>query len=143
MRGSAVYGLLLGLLFIVLTRLAPQPIGSLILWGALALQSGWMAWLLLRRTRMYLASAAMIMTTNMAILLMLAAVRGQTFPELSIEFAVPSYALMLEGLVLMAVAARVHRREWEAWRSFMQGKSAWDLVLGRHVPEQRQEAADR
>ena len=50
MLGSAVYGFFGGIAFVVLTRVAPQPSGSIVWWGFLAGQLTWGAAICWHRT---------------------------------------------------------------------------------------------
>jgi len=137
MLGSAMYGLLLGLVFVVLTELAPQPIGSLAWWILVAAQLSWGARITWRRTKLPFATAAMVGGATGATLVASAILSGHAFPWLPIAWAVPVYGLMAAGPVCLLIESRVHRDDWLRWSTYMEHSSAFDIMLGRHIPDWR------
>jgi hypothetical protein len=135
MLGSAMYGVLLAAAFFALTRLAPQPAGSLVLWLLLAGQLSRGAAITWRRTRLPFAMAAMLTGAGAFAILAVATVLGHVFPLLPVGWAVAVYGLIVAGAVCLLIESRVHRRKWSQWKSFMEHKSAWDILLGRHIPD--------
>ena len=79
----ALYGLLFGVAFLVFTRFVPQPIGAVILWGAIAIQLFLGARVCWRRTGLPFASAAMFHGAVMSLCLVVLALMGQPFPNLA------------------------------------------------------------
>jgi hypothetical protein len=59
MGASALYGVFIAIAFGLLTRLAPQPIGSIIFWGFVAAQLAWGAVASWRRMGLPFATSAM------------------------------------------------------------------------------------
>ena len=141
MIGSLVYGLLVFVAFVVFCRLAPQPIWSLVFWVFAAVHVAVGARTTWIRTRLPFATAAMVFAAIAAALVALSTIRGYVFPLLPIAWAVPVYALIIAAPLCLFMESRVHRREWERWRSYMEHMSALDIVRGRHVPDWRE--ADR
>jgi hypothetical protein len=59
------------------------------------------------------------------------------FPHLPLEWWVPVGALMTLGPLCLFVESRVHGARWARWRDYMRGKTAWDILTGRHIPRLR------
>jgi hypothetical protein len=57
---SGLYGALLGVVMVVLTKVAPQPAGAVIFWSLICIQLAWVAMTCWRRTGLPFATAAMI-----------------------------------------------------------------------------------
>jgi hypothetical protein len=134
MVGSVVYGLVLAVAFVLFCRAAPQPGGSTVFWCALALHLSFIATITWVRTRLPLATAAMGFGSAGAALSAVSAMRGQVFPLLPLEWALPVYGLAIAAPVCLLIESRVHRRQWELWRAHMDQMSALDILRGRHIP---------
>jgi hypothetical protein len=74
---SGLYGVLLGIVMVVLTTLAPQPAGAIIFWSLICIQLSWCAVICWRRTDLPFASAAMINGSVMSAGLVVLALMGQ------------------------------------------------------------------
>lgn len=139
MFGSLMYGLFLGLSFVVLYQVAPQPGGALVWWSLNAVQlirGAQMTW---RRTRLPFATGAMLAAAVASVLICWATILGHHFPWLPLRWAVPVYALAATGPLCFVIESRVHRRQWRAWGTFMEDKGFVDVLLGRHIPDLRNE----
>jgi len=114
----ALYGVLFGIAFFVFGRLVPQPMGAVILWSAIAIQLSLGAGICWRRTGLPFASVAMFHGSVMSVCLVVLALMGQPFPNL-------------------APGSRVNRVKWAEWGRYMEHKSVWDILTGRHIPDLR------
>jgi hypothetical protein len=137
MLGSVMYGALLGLGFLLLTRLAPQPVGSLAWWLLVAVQLSWGASITWRRTKLAFATGAMLAGAAGATVVVCAILFGHEFPRLPIRWAVPVYGLMVAGPLCLFIESRAHRGDWLLWEKHMEDKTALDILLGRHIPDLR------
>jgi hypothetical protein len=135
MLGSAMYGLLLGLGFFLLARLAPQPAGSLVWWLLVAGQLAWVASITWRRTKLPFITGAMLIGAAGATLVFCATLSGHEFPWLPIRWAVPVYGLMVAGPLCLFIESRANRGDWLLWKKHMEHKTALDILLGRHIPD--------
>jgi len=141
MKGAAVYGFFWGLGAVFLTRIAPQPAGSVIWWGVLAVQLTWGATRCWRRTGLPFASAAMAIGAAGSALLAVLATQGRVFPNLPLQWWVPIGVLLISAPLCLGVESVVHREQWERWRAYMEHMTAWDIIAGRHFPRLRDNAA--
>ncbi len=134
MWGAAVYGLLGGVWMFLLRTVAPQPAGSVVLWGGYAIFGIWGGITLWRRTGLLFATAAVFLATAIAALLTALAIDGWPFPQLPPGWLTPVTALLLLLPALLIVESKAHPRQWAQWKAYAEDKSAWDILLGRHVP---------
>jgi hypothetical protein len=135
MWGSVIYGVLLGLGFFLLTRLAPQPAGSLAWWLLVAVQLSWAASITWRRTKLPFATGAMLAGAAGATLIFCAILSGHEFHRLPIRWAVPVYGLMVAIPLCLLIESRAHHANWLLWKKHMEHKTALDILLGRHIPD--------
>jgi hypothetical protein len=136
--GAALYGILIGTAFVALTRLAPQPNGSVVYWAFFTLQLSWGAVTCWRRTGLQCASAAMAVGGVISASLAALAATGRVFPD------VPPAAWLLLGSGVVVVPgllwleSRVNPVKWRRWARYMQQRnSLWDILTGRHIPQLR------
>jgi len=134
---SALYGILIGISFLVFTRVVPQPLGSIILWGFFSAQLPWGAAICWRRTGLAFVTAAMALGGAMSAGLLVLATTGRVFPSLLPE----SWVLLGAGLVMvplfLLIESQVNRAKWKQWARYMESKNVWDIVTGRHIPQIR------
>ena len=134
---AALYGVTIGIGFVVFTRLMPQPLGSLIYWSFFSVQLSWGAMTCWRRTGLPFATAAMVTGAAMSACLAVLAAMGHPFQALAPE----SWVLFVGGTVLgplfLLIESRANRVKWQQWGRYMENKSFWDIVTGRHIPELR------
>jgi hypothetical protein len=133
----ALYGVLFGIAFFVFGRLVPQPMGAVILWSAIAIQLSLGAGICWRRTGLPFASVAMFHGSVMSVCLVVLALMGQPFPNLAPGSWVFFAGGALVGPVLFLVESRVNRVKWAEWGRYMEHKSVWDILTGRHIPDLR------
>lgn len=141
MWGSVLYGLFLGVGALLFMQVAPQPAGSLLWWGFFAGQLTWGAALCWRRTGLPFATAAMAIAAATAGMLVALAPVGHTFPDLPSTWWAPVAAGLLAAPLLLMVESRVHRAKWKQWKQYMERKNAWDILVGRHIPNLRDSGA--
>jgi peptidoglycan/LPS O-acetylase OafA/YrhL len=134
MNGSAVYGLIGGLVFVVMTSMVPQPTGSVVFWSLSAGHFMWGAAICWRRTRLPLATTAMIIGAVMLAAFAVLAGFGRVFPDFPRAWWPPIVLAMVAGPLCLLAESRLHRRQWAEWRDYMADKSAWDIVTARHIP---------
>jgi hypothetical protein len=137
MSGAAVYGFFIAIGFVLLTRVAPQPVSSVIWWSFCALQLTWNSTICWRRTGLPFASAGMGISAVVSALLAILATEGHVFSDLPFEWWVLVAVLMISGPVCLFVESRVHRTQWARWRDYQERKTAWDILAGRHIPRLR------
>lgn len=137
MAGSAMYGLLLGAGFYVLTQAAPQPAGALTWWALLAAQLSWGTSVTWRRTRLPFATAAMALGAVGAALMVCATAVGYELTSLPLAWAGPVYGLMVSGALCLLTESRAHPDDWQRWAGYMEHANALDILLGRHIPDLR------
>ena len=139
MLGSAFYGLLITLVMFLVGVVAPQPAGSLVLWGGLAIHGAWGATVLWRRTRLPFATAAVAAGVFASIAFAVLSLYGYTFasPPRELRSALLIVCLVLLIPLLLFLESNVHPAEWQRWKRFMENKTAWDIVRARHIPDLR------
>src|SRR5471032_1568641 len=115
MSGSAAYGFLLGIGFVLISRVAPQPAGSIVWWSLLAVQLTRGSTICWRRTGLPFASAAMAIGAVESSLLAALAAAGHIFPDLPSAWWVPMGVLMISVPLCLFVESRVHRAQWARW----------------------------
>jgi hypothetical protein len=139
MIGSAIYGVLGGIAFVLLTRVVPGPAGSVVWWSFVAIQLTWVSAICWRRTGLPFATAAMVIAAANSGLLALLAMSGSAFPDLPLRWWIPVGFGLVAAPVCLLVESRVHRVESAQWRDYMAHKNAWDILVGRHIPNLRAE----
>jgi hypothetical protein len=137
MRGSAIYGLFLGVGIVLFLELAPQPLGSVVLWGFFAGQLTWAAALCWRRTGLPFVTAAMAIGAASSGMMAVLATAGHVLPDLLLAAWAPMVGVPFAIALLMVIESRIHREKWLQWERYMAQKSAWDILRGRHIPELR------
>jgi hypothetical protein len=135
--GSAIYGFFLGVGALLFIQIAPQPVGSILWWGFFAGQLTWGAALCRRRTRLPFATAAIVIAAATSGMLTALAAAGHVFPDLPREWWWPVGAGCVSAPLLFLVESRTHRSKWRQWRQYMEPKNAWDIFMGRHIPDMR------
>lgn len=130
------YGLVLGLVMAVLIIVAPQPAGSVVAFTLIAAQAAVGAVVLWRRTGLKYATASLITGAAGAALLAYLAASGAEMLSLSAG-PIAALVLLVAGIVLFGIEARVNPEKWQAWRDCLAGKSVADMLLGRHIPHLR------
>ena len=131
------YGLVLGLVMICLTMIAPQPIGSVIFWLALSIQLSFGTVQLWRRTGLPFATSAMIIGALVSFFLSWAYSRGYELFSLPLAWGIIVWLSIIAGPLLLFVESRVNPEKWKVWREASENSSVWDMLLGRHIPQLR------
>jgi hypothetical protein len=137
MKGSAVYGFFLGVAVLLFTRAAPQPAGSILLWGFFAVHLMWGAVLCWRGTALPFATLAMGIASGTSGLLATLAAAGYVFPDLPPLWWAPVSASLLSTPLMFLIESRIHREKWTQWKEYMERKNAWEILTGRHIPPLR------
>jgi hypothetical protein len=135
MVGSMIFGGVLGFLGPLAMMAAPQPAGTVIFCGGLAMYMTWGALLIWRRTGLPFVTAAVLLAAIESAIWVAAAIIGYRFPALPTSWAALFYSLIVVGIVLMIAEQRIHADEWELWRRHMEHMGARDLLTGRHIPD--------
>lgn len=137
MKAAMLYGLILGIAFPLLTSVAPQPGGSILMWGAIAVQLAWAA--ALTRERMDLVFSSSAMALGSALAVMVAALYAAGYDLFT--FPMPWAAVYWVGVVVVPLTLYVdmflHPAKWEAWKDHMEDMSIWDMLRFRHIPDLR------
>jgi hypothetical protein len=137
MVASALYGLLIGIAFVLFTQVAPQPTGSIVFWGVVAVQLAWGAVACWRRTGLPFATSAMAIGAAMSACLAVLAATGRIFPDLSRGLWVPVGIGLAIGPLFLLIESRVNRAKWREWAHYMERKNVWDILTARHIPDLR------
>jgi hypothetical protein len=131
-----MFGALIGVTFAALSRLQP-PLGAIVFWGVatfLLVRHAVIGW---RRMRLPFALAADLHAASISLALVILAIMGQPFPDLSptswVFFAIGASV----SPILVLIESRVHAAEWRAWGRYMEQKTVWDIVAARHIPDLR------
>jgi hypothetical protein len=135
--GPALFGLLIGVTFVVPPKLVPEPAGSVVFWAAsaaLLLRGALICW---RRTGLPFATAAAIHGAAFSVAMSTVALFGQPFPGLSPASWVFFTIGAAIGPIFLLIESRVHPAEWQAWARHMERQTVWDIVLARHIPNLR------
>jgi hypothetical protein len=132
-----IFGFVGGLVFPVMTMMAPQPLGSIIFFGVMTIYMTWGALRMWRRTGLPFISTAVLLSAVMSATMVVAAAAGVRFPGLPFRWAIPFYSMPAMSVLLMFVEQHVHAHEWEIWRQHMEHMGAWDVFTGRHIPDLR------
>lgn len=134
---AVLYGVTIGIAFFVLTKLVPQPTGSIILWAFFSVQLSWGALICWRRTALPFVSAALVTGAVVSTCLFILAIIGRPYPTWPPE----SFVLFASGVVLgplfLFIESRVNRTKWKQWAHHLERQSVWDIVIGRHIPRLR------
>ena len=134
---AALYGAFLGVTFIALIRLVPQPAGAIIFWSFSSIQLSWGALTVWRRTGLPFTTAALITGAITSMSLVALAVMGQPFPDLTPASWILFGSAALGGPLFLLIESRVNKAKWQAWTQYMKQRSAWDIATGRHIPQLR------
>lgn len=125
---------MLGITAPFLTTVAPQPGGSILWWGAIAVNLAWAAALTRERTGLFFSSLAMALGSAMAIMAVALFAAGYDL----FTFPMPWAAFFWSGTVVVPTTLHVdmllHPAKWEAWKRHMEGMSVWDMLRFRHIP---------
>jgi len=141
MAAAAVYGIFIGVAFVLLVRDATQPAGSIVYWGFLAAQLAWGAAICWRRTGLPFATAAIGTASAASAMLATLAAAGWIFPDLPRAWWIPVGIGLTAPPPLLFVESRVNRAKWIRWKDFMEDSSALDILTVRHIPWLRHDGA--
>ena len=137
MKAAMLYGLMLGIAFPLLTAVAPQPGGSILMWGAIAIQLAWGAVLTQARMGLFFSSLAMALGSALSIMVVALYATGYDL----FTFPMPWAAYYWLGVIVVAITLHLdmflHPAKREAWRRHMEKVSVWDMLRGRHIPDLR------
>lgn len=137
----ALFGILGFAAIAGLAKLAPQPMGGVVLWSILAVQQAWMGLVVWRRMALPYATLAQLAGSLASVGLVFAATRGRSFLTLPGWWAVGVYGLLAASLILTRMESVVHKDAWRAWDQNMRGSSLMDVLLLRHIPDLRHDQA--
>ena len=131
---GGLYGLVLGLVFVVLTIFG-SPILWALYWSVETIHLSWYTVVVWRRTRLGLETFAGALAAAACAAFVAPALGGHVFPDLSGRWML----LMLAGAAIMlslqGLAWWLHRDIYREWRQHMQGLSLVDTLCMRHVPD--------
>jgi len=129
-----MFGLVSAVLMFSVLLILPHPLGARIFFSAEALYLLWGAWLVWSRTRLALATGALIISAAGLSAFAFAGV-SPVHPE-SVR-AAPLVGIFIAGAVagaLMLVESRRHPAEWAAWRRQTEQSTFWEMLRGGHIP---------
>jgi nucleoside recognition membrane protein YjiH len=138
---SALYGALLGVVWVVLTTFVPQPADAIIFWSLICIQLAWGALICWRRTGLPFATAAMIAGSVVSAGLVVVALIGQPFPNLALASWVLFGCVAAVGPLFLLIESRVNPEKWREWKRHMETTTLWEIVTGRHIPDLRKSGA--
>ncbi len=137
MSGPVVYGLFLGLGF-SMAYFWSGPEAYAVIWGLILVQNAVGAVVAWRRTGLLLWTTALVIGAVTSALLLALSARGWRIPFMPLAWNVVVAGLIGSALLCMWGEKRRHPREWAEFKAFMKKKSAWDMLLFRHVPVLRE-----
>jgi hypothetical protein len=133
MTASGLYGLWLGIAWFIFTTIAPQPLGSILLFAFFAVQLSWTALTCWRRTGLpFLTLAMAVGSTQFAVLAILAAT-GHVYLQSSRGWWIVVGAAMI-GVPLVLVEQRVNRAKWARLKEQTKQPSLLDVFMANHIP---------
>jgi hypothetical protein len=135
MAGSASYGFLFGIAFVILARVAPQPAGSIVLWLLVAIHLACGSVVCWRRTALPCATAAIAINSATSSGFAVLAALGQVYPDIAPEYLVLAGLGVLSGAVLFFVESRLNRDKWARWKQHAARQTLWDILTVRHIPD--------
>lgn len=139
---SAQYGFFLGIALAVFMGIAPQPAGSIIIWGFFSVQLSWAALTCWRRTGLPFATAALVNAAVMSLCVAVLAALGHPIHDWAPESWVLFAGCAVTGWLFLSIERRVNQPKWKEWSRHMKHKTAWDIVTGRHIPQLRDDRVD-
>jgi len=140
MKAAMLYGLMLGIAFPLLTNVAPQPGGSILMWGAIAVQLAWAGALTWKRMGLFFSSLAMALGSGLSIMVVALYLAGYDLFSFPMPWAVVYWSGVVVGPITLHVDMFLHPAKWEAWKRHMEGVGLWDMLRCRHIPDLRSEA---
>lgn len=117
---SALYGALLGVVWVVVTTFVPQPADAIIFWSLICIQLAWGALICWRRTGLPFATAAMIAGSVVSAGLVVVALIGQPFPNLALASWVLFGCVAAVGPLFLLIESRVNPEKWREWKRHME-----------------------
>ena len=137
MKSAMLYGLMLGIAVPLLTTMAPQPGGSILLWGAIAVQLSWAAALTRERTGLLFSSLAMALGSALAVMVVAVHAAGYDLFSIPMPWATVFWSGVVVAPITLHVDMFVNPAKWEAWKRHMEEISIWDMLRFRHIPDLR------
>jgi len=137
MPGSALYGAVIGIVFLMQLRVAPQPAGSMVYWLLTAIQLASGSVVCWRRTGLPRATAAFAINSATAAGLAVLAALGRVFPDVPPQYLLLMALSVFSGLGLFFAESRVNRDKWARWSQPAARQRASDIVTVRHIPDLR------
>jgi hypothetical protein len=131
------YGLFVGFTSFVFTKLLPQPAGSIILFGFWSLQLSSGAVTYWRRTGLPFMTAAMVHGAVMSLCLAVLAAIGRPFHDMTMQSWVLFVGAAISGMLLTHIESRINTSRVKQCTEFLEGKTVWDILIGRHIPQLR------
>lgn len=137
MGSAALYGVTLGVVTFVFTKVAPQPAGAITFWSLSCLQLAWIGLTCFRRTGLPFLTAALINGSVLSAGMVAIAGIGQPYPNLGPATWVLFGCGAATGPLFLVIESRVNRERWRELRRHMEGKTILDILTGRHFPDLR------
>jgi hypothetical protein len=131
------FGLLIVTVMFIVKTFTPQPVGSVLVWAALAVQFAWIGLVTWRRTRLPFASAGMFLgALGMG---MVAFLGGSLSDALSTSTvtALALVVLFVTASLCRLVESQRHPRKWREMKARFEHATISDVITGRHIPNLR------
>jgi uncharacterized membrane protein YccC len=131
------FGLLLVTVMFVVKTFTPQPVGSVLMWAALAVQFAWIGLVTWNRTRLPFASAGMFLG---ALGMGMVAFLGGTLSDALSTSTVTALALVVlfvTASLCRLVESQRHPRKWREMKARFEQATIPDVMAGRHIPNLR------
>lgn len=136
--GAIVFGIVNGMVIFGLGQLAPQPLGTLLLTGLVAVALFAVGVVTLRRTNFVFMGTGMLLgAVEMVALALLVGVGAVSAPPTDVWLLVPAAASLLVWLALMGLEKRRSPEEYAAWKRVTDRATFVDILLLRHIPDLR------
>lgn len=136
--GAIVFGTVHGLLIFGLLWLAPQPLGTVLLTGLIAVPLFAVGVVTLRRTNFVFMGTGMLLgAVEMVALAILVGVGMVSAPPTDVWLLIPAVASVLVWLALMGLEKRRSPEEYAAWKRVTDRATFVDILFLRHIPHLR------
>lgn len=141
MSAGVKYGFVLGVLFVLLGQVAPQPAGSVVLWTALSVDAGVSAWIIWRRLPLPWFRVGMIAALLVSLIMIPISARGLNLATIATELPLPAVIAIWLGALWVPLSIGLESLrdspEWRAWKAHQEHAGLWDVITFRHVPDMR------
>ncbi len=132
------YGLFLGPLMLVLGEWAPQPVGSIVLWALLTVQSVLGLWITWRRLRLPWFAAGSVAALLVSLAMIPISARGLNLATIATELPLAEVAAIWSTILFVPLSIGLESLrgspEWREWSASTERATLWQMITFQHVP---------